>query len=250
MKPILYFLCSILITILLWFGLGGNPGYTKPFGGPIPAQPPPLRGAPLPLPPIPGAKPIPVDLTQLQKQYQELRTQRDRLEKEIDLSVARIRQLKTELKNADNPVSKFFYRRQLETQFESFREKVDQLGAVESRLTVIIHELGKRITLEPGSIRPNFNPRPGPFPKPPIRPLPPPPPIMGPEWEPEPLTFPPGFEQWQPTEKEQYIQEQIQRIADEKKQLDNLIQQHQKELTKLKKMLEEIKPLKSNTTPK
>ncbi|MDI6783463.1 MAG: hypothetical protein QME64_05125, partial [bacterium] len=126
MKSRLYFIYSLLIMILLGFGLWVNRGYTEPFAGPIPAQPPSPRGVPLPPPPIPGTRPIPLDLSQLQKQYQELRTQRDLLEKEIDLSVIRIRQLKNELKNSDNPVSKFFYRRQLETQFESFREKVDQ----------------------------------------------------------------------------------------------------------------------------
>ncbi|MDI6784177.1 MAG: hypothetical protein QME64_08815, partial [bacterium] len=152
----------------------------------------------------------------------------------------------------DNPVSKFFYRRQLETQFESFREKVNQLERVESRLTAIIRELGKRITLEPGPMRPTPNPRPhpAPFPEQPLHPLPPPPPIGAPEWELEPLSFPPGFEQWEPAEKEQYLQDQIRRIADEKKQLDNVIQQHQKDLMKLKKMLEENKPPKSNPTPK
>jgi hypothetical protein len=232
-----------LITASLVFSLVGI-GYSEVFRGPIPGQPPlpPLQVRPRILPPVTESKPALIDLNRLQKQYQELRTQRDRMEKEIEISVTRIRELKTELKKADNPVSKFFYRRQLETQFESFRDKVDQLGLVESRLSTIIRELGKRIAFEPGIGPLNPIPHPGHFPERPLHPIPPPPPMVAPEWEPEPLSFPPNFDQWEPTEKEPYIQEQIRRISEEKKQLDLALQQHQKDLLKLKKMLEEIKP--------
>ena len=241
MKSIIKF--PYYITIFFLFLCIGTNTFGEIFRGPIPAQPPvPLvpRYAPKFLPAVPGVKPISIDLTQLQKQYQELRAQRDRLEKEIDIAVGKIRQTKNELKNAENPLSKFYYRRQLEIQLESFREKIDQLGIVESRLSAIIREFGKRITNEPGPVRPNPILRPTPFSNHPPRLIPLP--AQNPLLEPEPLIIPLGFDQWYWEDKIQYLQTQIQRISEEKKQLDTVLQQHQKDLMKLKKMLEEIQP--------
>jgi hypothetical protein len=204
----------------------------------LPAQPPVIREV-IPVPP--GVKPPPIDIAVLQKEAQELRTQRAVLEKDIDTSVVHIRGLKKDLKNADNPVTKFFYRRQLETQFAIFNEKVVQLEGVESRLAKIIRELGTRISHDSGQIRPNLIAPPPVIPRPLLQPLVLPP-TTPPELVPESELVPPGFDQWYPAEKTRFIKQEITRINEIKKQLQSELKQRQKDLDKLKQLLDEINP--------
>ncbi|MCX7919169.1 MAG: hypothetical protein N3A72_06095 [bacterium] len=239
-------LFTIIQVLLLLVSLN-IAGYAQVHPLPPPTQPAPVppRYIPKPSPIVPADKPMPIDLAQLQKVYQDLRTERDRLEKEIDIAVGNIRQLKNDLRNTDNPVSKFFYRRQLETQFAAFREKVEQLELVEERLTGIIREFGKRISLEPTGIQPT----------PPLRPIPfqnqPSPlrPDFSSErtFDPEPVVIPPDFDHWPRIEKTKYLQQQIQRITAEKKQLETAIHQYQTDLAKLRKLLDQEANPKSET---
>ncbi|MFB3897180.1 MAG: hypothetical protein ACE14V_12845 [bacterium] len=202
------------------------------------AQPPGVRKV-IPVPP--GVKPPLVDIAVLQKEAQELRTQRSLLEKDIDTSVIHIRSLKKDLKNADNPVTKYFYRRQLESQFAIFRDKVEQLDGVETRLSKIIRELGTRISRESGQVPPNLIPAPSPLPRPLLRPV-----LLPssnpPELVPDSELLPPGFEQLPAAEKIRVIKQEITRIADERKQLQAELKQRQKDIDKLKQILDELTP--------
>jgi hypothetical protein len=202
------------------------------------AQPPGIRQV-IPVPP--GIRPPPVDLTVLQKEAQELRTQRSLLEKDIDTSVIHIRSLKKDLKNADNPVTKYFYRRQLENQFAIFSEKVEQLEGVESRLSKTIRELGTRISHESGQVNPNPLVPPSPLTRPLLRPLVLPP-STPPELIPDSELLPSGFDQWSSAEKTRFIKQEISRINEEKKQLQAELKQHQKDIDKLKQVLDELNP--------
>jgi hypothetical protein len=202
------------------------------------AQPPIIRKI-VPLPP--GLRLPPVDFAGLQKEAQNLRLQRDRLEKDIDTSVGHLQTLKKELKKADNPVTKFFYRQQLESQYAIFRNKIEQLDAVESRLSIIIRELGTRFSNEPGPVRPNLIPAPPTIPGPILRPLVLPP-VNPPPWVSDPELLPLGFNRWTPDEKAQFIKQEIARISEQKKQLQSVIRQHQKDIDQLKKILDEVNP--------
>jgi hypothetical protein len=221
----LYIGLSFLVIAILFPGVGLT-------------QPPVIRQV-IPVPP--GIRPPPVDLTVLQKEAQELRNQRSLLEKDIDTSVVHIRSLKKDLKNADNPVTKYFYRRQLENQFAIFSEKVEQLEGVESQLAKTIRELGTRISRESGQVRPNLVVPPGPLPRPILRPL-----VLPPATPPELVSdselLPPGFDQWSPADKTRFIKQEINRITEEKKPLQSELKQLQKDIDKLKQILDELNP--------
>lgn len=200
---------------------------------------PPRARKIIPVPP--GIKLPPVDVTVLQKEAQELRTQRAQLEKDIDTSVVHIRSLKKDLRNADNPVTKYFYRRQLESQFAVFRDKVVRLDGVETRLSRTIRELGVRISHESGQIQPNIISPPPVAPSSLLRPLVLPPSNTN-EVIPDAELLPPGFEQWSPAEKTRFIKQEITRISDERKQLQAELKQRQKDIDTLKQILDEINP--------